>query len=101
MVNDVFSDRYVERPGYVFKGWYTQKQGGKKVTSKTVIKGNTDVYAQWEPGKFSLDAKQIFVNIGNGKSITASVTSEQNFLMFHVLGMEGRRIDRLYMSMEA
>ena len=74
-----FSDRYVERPGYVFKGWYTQKQGGKKVTSKTVIKGNTDVYAQWEPGKFSLDAKQIFVNIGNGKSITASVTSEQNF----------------------
>ena len=72
-----FSDRYVERSGYVFKGWYTQKQGGKKVTSKTVIKGNTDVYAQWEPGKFSLDAKQIIVDIGDIKTITASVTSEQ------------------------
>ena len=74
---EYFSDRYVERPGYVFKGWYTQKQGGKKVTSKTVIKGDTDVYAQWEPGKFLLDAKQIFVDIGDIKTITASVTSGQ------------------------
>lgn len=65
------------RPGYVFKGWYTQKQGGKKVTSKTVIKGNMDVYAQWEPGKFSLDAKQIIVDIGGIEFIKASVTSEQ------------------------
>ena len=72
-----FEERYVERPGYVFKGWYTQKQGGKKVTSKTVIKGDTDVYAQWEPGKFLLDAKQIFVDIGDIKTITASVTSGQ------------------------
>lgn len=72
-----FEERYVERPGYVFKGWYTQKQGGKKVTSKTVIKGDTDVYAQWEPGKFLLDAKQIFVDIGDIKNITASVTSGQ------------------------
>lgn len=61
------------------KAGILRNRAGKKVTSKTVIKGNTDVYAQWEPGKFSLDAKQIFVNIGNGKSITASVTSEQNF----------------------
>lgn len=38
------------RDGYVFKGWYTKKSGGKKVTAKTVFKGRKDkvLYAHWK-----------------------------------------------------
>lgn len=35
------------RAKYAFKGWYTAKSGGKKVTSATKATGNASVYAQW------------------------------------------------------
>jgi uncharacterized repeat protein (TIGR02543 family) len=38
------------RKGYKFKGWYTKKSGGKKITSKSVvkIKKNQTLYAHWK-----------------------------------------------------
>lgn len=38
-----------KRAGYSFKGWYTKKSGGSKVTSSTVCKykKDTTIYAQW------------------------------------------------------
>ncbi|WP_195543537.1 SH3 domain-containing protein [Massiliimalia timonensis] len=38
------------RSGYDFKGWYTAKSGGTKITSssKVSITKNTTLYAQWE-----------------------------------------------------
>ncbi len=36
-----------KRKGYELIGWYTKKQGGKKVTANTVIKKNRVVYARW------------------------------------------------------
>lgn len=45
----------VERKGYNFKGWYTAKTGGTKVTTATQIGKSMTVYAQWTkvaaPGK--------------------------------------------------
>ncbi|SDB32045.1 InlB B-repeat-containing protein [Eubacterium oxidoreducens] len=35
------------KAGYVFKGWYTKKSGGKKVTKNTKLKKNTTIYARW------------------------------------------------------
>ena len=35
------------RAGYLFKGWYTAASGGTKVTTNTVFKQNTTVYAHW------------------------------------------------------
>lgn len=35
------------RKNYTFKGWYTQKTGGKKVTKNTVLNAATTLYAQW------------------------------------------------------
>lgn len=39
-----------KRKGYTFKGWYTKKKKGKKVTSKTKIikRKNHKLYAHWE-----------------------------------------------------
>lgn len=35
------------RSGYVFKGWYTAKTGGTKVTTDTVFTADATIYAQW------------------------------------------------------
>ena len=35
------------RSGYVFKGWYTAKTGGTKVTTNTVFTADATIYAQW------------------------------------------------------
>jgi uncharacterized repeat protein (TIGR02543 family) len=41
------------RSGYTFKGWYTKKKGGKKITanSKVNLKANQTLYAQWTKKK--------------------------------------------------
>ena len=49
--NDVYGKLpKTSREGYKFKGWYTKKSGGKKVTAKTVFKGKDDqvLYAHWK-----------------------------------------------------
>ena len=37
-----------KRNGYEFKGWYTKKSGGKKITTSTKIKKKVIHYAQWK-----------------------------------------------------
>lgn len=37
------------KPGYIFKGWYTQKSGGTKITETSIVPdAHTNLYAQWE-----------------------------------------------------
>ncbi len=38
------------REGYQFKGWYTKKSGGKRITAKSVFSGTADqvLYAHWK-----------------------------------------------------
>lgn len=37
----------VMRKNYTFQGWYTQKTGGRKVDSSTVLNASATLYAQW------------------------------------------------------
>ncbi|MBQ9632560.1 MAG: leucine-rich repeat protein, partial [Lachnospiraceae bacterium] len=37
----------VKKAGYLFKGWYTAKSGGTKVTLNTVVTKSVTVYPQW------------------------------------------------------
>jgi len=37
-----------KRTGYEFKGWYTKKTGGKKITSITKVKKYITYHAQWK-----------------------------------------------------
>lgn len=45
----------VRRKNYTFQGWYTQKSGGRKVDSSTVLNASVTLYARWskieKPGK--------------------------------------------------
>ncbi len=36
------------RPGYDFKGWFTDAEGGEQVTVQTIVEGDLTVYAHWE-----------------------------------------------------
>lgn len=38
----------VSRPGYDFKGWFTDAEGGEQVTAETIVEGNITLYAHWE-----------------------------------------------------
>ena len=38
----------MKKRGYRFAGWYTKKNGGKKITAKTKAKKNQIAYAHWE-----------------------------------------------------
>lgn len=72
-----------KRKQYAFKGWYTKKKGGKKITKNTVIKKNMKLYAHWEKKKavkFVIDGKVVrtkYVKKGN-KLGTLSTPSRSN-----------------------
>jgi uncharacterized repeat protein (TIGR02543 family) len=42
------------RTGYVFKGWFTKKSGGKKISKNTRAKRSTTYYAQWARGRYTI-----------------------------------------------
>lgn len=56
----------ITRPGYSFDGWYTQNQGGTKVTESTIApNGGFNLYAHWTMTDASL-AEIAFGNFGDG-----------------------------------
>ncbi len=61
------------RLGYVFKGWYTAKSGGSKVTSTTKIKfsgGSKTLYARWASVK---GAYKVSLDANGGKVSPVSI----------------------------
>ena len=36
-----------QRPGYVFLGWFTQAEGGERITAEYIPDGNVTLYARW------------------------------------------------------
>jgi uncharacterized repeat protein (TIGR02543 family) len=47
------------RVGYVMKGWYTKKKGGRKVTSKARLTADTKLYAHWKKAGAGAIARSI------------------------------------------
>jgi uncharacterized repeat protein (TIGR02543 family) len=47
------------RAGYSFKGWYTKKSGGTKVTAKTKVTKNVTWYAQWTVKKYAVKVTKV------------------------------------------
>jgi uncharacterized repeat protein (TIGR02543 family) len=52
-----------KRAKYLFKGWYTKKKGGKKITAKTKFAKNTTLYAHWKkkPKYGKVTARSLYV----------------------------------------
>jgi comEA protein len=75
------------RAGYTFKGWYTAKNGGSKITKTTIVQTANDhtLYAQWKAKKYTvtLNANGGTVSPVSGgakaKSTKMSVTYAKKF----------------------
>lgn len=62
------------RSGYKFDGWYTAASGGRKVDSKTILNGNTIIYAHWTKSSSTTPTTQTFTLTynANGGSVSPS-----------------------------
>ena len=63
------------KTGYTFKGWYTKKSGGSKVSASTKIKKNVTYYARWTANKYKI---KFNANGGTGSMSTISATYGKN-----------------------
>lgn len=61
------------RENYIFVGWYTEADGGSKVTSTTTVTQSTDhtLYARWQANTYTVTF--------NGNGATGGSTATQNF----------------------
>ena len=68
----------IERPGYIFKGWYTSKKfiSGTEITNETLIGKNITIYAKWEAINYTLN-----INLDGG-SLTNGYYSGNNGVTF-------------------
>ncbi len=48
----------VSRSGYAFKGWYTKKSGGSKISTKTKPTKHISYYAQWTAKKYTVKVRK-------------------------------------------
>ena len=64
--------------GYDFLGWYTQKDGGEKVTTDTVFTKDTTIYAHWQ--KQAAQEYTVTFNANGGSVSTASATTKDGKL---------------------
>ena len=68
--------RLNDKTGYTFDGWYTELDGGSKVTSSTTVAtaGNHTIYAHWSPKTFNVN---FYANGGSGSMSSMSVTYDE------------------------
>jgi len=58
------------RKGYTFKGWYTKKSGGTRVSATTKVTAKVTYYAQWTANKY-----KIVFNANGGKGTMKALTA--------------------------
>ena len=64
------------KTGHSFKGWYTEKTGGKLYNTVTSITASTTFYAQFEASKYT-----VTWNLGTGKSETTQQTYGEKLVL--------------------
>ena len=64
--------------GYDFLGWYTQKDGGEKVTTDTVFTKDTTIYAHWQ--KQAAQEYTVTFDANGGSVSTVSATTKDGKL---------------------
>jgi uncharacterized repeat protein (TIGR02543 family) len=82
------------RKGYNFKGWYTKKNGGKRVTANTVVglTKNTTLYARWAKKQLYGKVKQPPYG---GLHIRQKPTLQSKALSWYKPGMTIRIYDKV------
>lgn len=69
-----------QRSGYEFKGWYTKKSGGTKITKIMTMKKSATLYAHWKISGLKIKIEY------NGKFTSGYGTNTKNRKGFHSEG---------------
>ncbi len=85
----------VTRDGYTFLGWFTQAEGGEKITTSTVYKidGTTTYYAQWALVEYTLT-----FNTNNGAPIDPITYTVEDELTIPVATRDGYEFTNWFYS---
>ncbi|MCL2114713.1 MAG: InlB B-repeat-containing protein [Methanobrevibacter sp.] len=88
-----------KRKGYVFKGWYTKKSGGKKVSINTKPTKSITLYAHWKKGSsrtLNSEEKKLvgaWSTVAVGASVINSITGKSLYSsgngIFYSFGADG------------
>ena len=78
-----------EREGYAFKGWFTKKSGGSKVSAKTKVTKDVTYYARWKVRKYKVSAVPSATAAGKvsgagtktyGSKVTLKATAKKGYV---------------------
>lgn len=98
------------RSGYRLDGWYTEVEGGEKITTDTLFTKDTTVYAQWSKKSSSSSRYDGYITIINPKNgevsvsddwanedekITLTITPDKGYVVdkIEIVDLEGDKID--------
>ena len=83
ITTQIDTDNGVTRKGYIFKGWYTEKTGGKKVKDGMAATSDMTLYAHWS--KVTVK-KAVIKNVKSQKKKTITVKFKK------ISGAEGYQV---------
>lgn len=86
------------RSGYSFKGWYTAKTGGTKVSSATKATASCTLYAQWTKSTGKTYTITLNANGGRVSPSTKKVAQNENYGELPVPTRDGYLFDGWYTS---
>ena len=71
------------KTGYTFKGWYTAKSGGKKITGESIVKitKNTTLYARWTANKYTVTFDATGGYFGSAATKKVVQTYDKNYVL--------------------
>ncbi len=87
------------RSGYRLDGWYTETEGGEKITTDTLFTENTTVYAQWSKKSSSSSRYDGYITIINPKNGEVSVSDdwayEDDKITLTITPDDGYEVDKI------
>lgn len=87
------------RSGYRLDGWYTEAEGGEKITTDTLFTENTTVYAQWSKKSSSSSRYDGYITIINPKNGEVSVSDdwayEDDKITLTITPDDGYEVDKI------
>jgi len=75
-----------EREGYNFVGWYTELEGGTRITNTSQITGNMTLFARWEEAETESSFPWWIIAVGGGVGAAIAVAVWLAFLKKKVMG---------------
>lgn len=87
------------RSGYRLDGWYTEAEGGEKITTDTLFTKDTTVYAQWSKKSSSSSRYDGYITIINPKNGEVSVSDtwadEDDKITLTITPDKGYEVDKI------